>query len=98
MQGHRRTDEHVWLTEYVEPIHSEREEIELAQDMILEALLLDLEDARGDLIHFDVTLAVLQVLDDEIHEFMWTVHAVQFVKQVVMPQLIEGRGEINVHD
>ena len=39
MQDHQRTDEHVWLTEYVEPIHSEREEIELAQDMILETLL-----------------------------------------------------------
>ena len=38
MQGHRRTEEHVWLTEYVEPFHSGREEIGLAHDMILEAL------------------------------------------------------------
>jgi hypothetical protein len=29
---------------------------------------------------------------------MWTVHSVQFVKQAVMPQLIESLGEINVYD
>ena len=39
MLSHRRIDEHAWLTEYVEPIHSEREEIELAEDMILEVYL-----------------------------------------------------------
>ena len=88
MQCHRRTDEHAWLTEYVERILSEREEIDSAQDMLLEARtsFIDLEDALGDLIHFDVTLAVLQVLNDEAHEFMWTVHSVHFVKQAVMPQ------------
>ena len=63
MQVHRRTDENGWLKESVEPFHSEREEIESVPNI----LFFDLEDIRGDLIHFHVTLAVLQIFDDKIH-------------------------------
>ena len=46
----------------------------------------------------DTIFSVLQVLNDEDHEFMWTVHSLQFVKQAVMLQLIESLDEINVYD
>ena len=59
--------------------------------------LFDVEDDRLNVLHFDVALPVLQVFDDKVHEFMWTVHSMQFVKQAVMPQLIESLGEIDVY-
>ena len=58
----------------------------------------DIEDGRGDSADFDVTLSVLHVFDNEDHQFLWTVHSMQFIKQTVMPQLIEGLGEIHVDD
>ena len=84
VQGHPRTDENRWLNGFVEPLHIGWGEIKSILNMCF--------------LSFDATLAVLQVFDDKIHEFMWTVHAVQFVKQAVMPQLIESLGEIDVYD